>query len=400
MYRVDMSSSRRRGSSSIFFTIFHTMSPELLETTFALLRLSLDAESLDSFLNRIKEHPLSKEDWATIYDFCKKQTIIGVVLVGVNKLPEYLRPPREILDHWICQGFYIHQQNIKMNAMCAKVTKMFADRGLRSVILKGQANARLYPDPFSRQCGDIDILVEGGKKNVIRHLKEMGLMEGANVSLIHANLDEGKFDGVAVEVHFKAGYAYSPIKGCNMQLFLKRELLRQQFMTPEGFVTPSLDFDVVMQLAHLRHHFIESGVGLRQIVDFFLLLRALSIGKKCEVNRKLSKMGLNPIASAVMWVLNSVFLLKKEMLLCNPCEKWGRTLLDMIVVGGNFGRFVEKEEENYVLKWLSRRKFTVEIAKFDAHEAIWREIYYWKMFAKDFPKRIKYRRLSLKNIVF
>ena len=33
--------------------------------------------------------------------------------------------------------------------------------------LKGQANARLYPDKLSRQPGDIDLWVEGGYKSVV-----------------------------------------------------------------------------------------------------------------------------------------------------------------------------------------------------------------------------------------
>ncbi|WP_159433324.1 nucleotidyltransferase family protein [Fibrobacter sp. UWEL] len=374
------------------------MSPELLETTFALLRLSLDAESLDSFLNRIKEHPLSKEDWAAIYDFCKKQTIIGVVLVGVNKLPEDLRPPREILDHWICQGFYIHQQNIKMNAMCAKVTKMFADRGLRSVILKGQANARLYPDPFSRQCGDIDILVEGGKKNVIRHLKEMGLMEGADITPHHVEIDKKFFDGISVEVHFNAVLSLPIGKGRRLQNFLAKNAFSHiRGDNTEPFYEPTILFALMMQMSHIRRHFIGEAIGLRQIVDYYMLLKSSSaeiISESCE---NVKKFGLTSMSGALMWCLEIIFSLEKDRLLSVPNEKWGSRLIRAIVDGGNFGRYNGKKEANLAKYWLLNRKNALEKMKFDARESFGAEFSYWIKFLRNTPKRIKQRKISFRR---
>jgi len=379
------------------YTILETMSPELLETTFALLRLSLDAESLDSFLNRIKEHPLSKEDWATIYDFCKKQTIIGVVLVGVNKLPEDLRPPREILDHWICQGFYIHQQNIKMNAMCAKVTKMFADRGLRSVILKGQANARLYPDPFSRQCGDIDILVEGGKKNVIRHLQEMGLMEGAEITPHHVEIDKKFFGGVTVEVHFEAVDCMPLGKGRRLQKFLRKNAREQRFWyETSSFFEPSMEFALMMQLSHIRRHFISGGIGLRQFVDYYVLLMHATLAELDESHQNLKKYGLESMGNSLMYVLKVVFNLDRDHTLCESCEKWGAELLKQIGLGGNFGKFAKKSKTHFE-NWENDRKRFFKCMKFNLVESIWSEIDYWRIYISFVPERIKQRKLSLRK---
>ena len=38
------------------------------------------------------------------------------------------------------------------------------NEGFANCILKGQGNALLYPDPYMRTPGDIDIYLEGGRK--------------------------------------------------------------------------------------------------------------------------------------------------------------------------------------------------------------------------------------------
>lgn len=375
------------------------MSPELQEITFALLRLSLDAESLDSFLNRVKDRPLSKEDWAAIYDFCKKQTIIGVVLVGVNKLPEALRPPRVILDKWICQGFYIQRDNIRFNAMCAKITKMFMDRGLHPVILKGQANAHLYPDPLSRQCGDIDVLVEGGKKNVIKHLTEMGLMEGADAnSLHHVHLNAKLFDGISVEVHFKPVECAPFGAGRRLLKFLEEtaDFAKCRY-NPLGFYEPPLEFALAMQLGHVRRHFIGGGVGLRQFVDYHQVLKFCSAESFQLFCEKVKKIGLESMLKSMMWVQEELFFLKKESL---PCEKdplWGGKLLNLAIGGGNFGHSADHGEESSLKRWSRERKSSLRYKNFDFFEYVWFEMCYWYVFARFMPQRIKQRKLSLRK---
>ncbi len=374
------------------------MTPDLLEIFFALLRLSLDAEGVDSVVARLKQHPLTTEDWKNLYKESDKQTIVGVMLVGIHKLPEDLLPPDEILDDWTSDAFYIHQANDKMNRMCAKVTRMFMERGLHPIILKGQANATLYPDPYSRQPGDIDIFVEGGKKNVIRHLTQMGLMKGAETSSHHVHLDPKQFDGISVEVHFQ------PV-AC-MPLGPGRRLLKYLYQTadftncklnPAGFYEPPMEFALAMQLSHIRRHFIGEGVGLRQLVDYFLLLRNSPAETRVSFSKKLKELGLLSISSAVMYPLKHLLNLGEEELISTPDEKWGEKLRNLVLNGGNFGKAVDRENESLAEYWLHNRKNALKLSKFDFAEAVWYEINYWKTFLAYTPRRIKQRKLSFRH---
>jgi hypothetical protein len=90
-----------------------------------------------------------------------------------------------------------------LNQEAARLTQIFDGAGRKNAVLKGPANARLYPDPLSRQCGDIDIWVEGGRDSVQTLLLDLKLMAEKEESSAqhHIHLPKNK-DGVTVEVHF------------------------------------------------------------------------------------------------------------------------------------------------------------------------------------------------------
>ena len=102
---------------------------------------------------------LNDWEWKTIYDFCCRQAILGVGFCGIEKLPKEQKPPYELLLQWLAFIQQIENQNRLLNERCEKLQKMFAEAGFATIILKGQGNALMYPNPLLRQPGDIDIWV-------------------------------------------------------------------------------------------------------------------------------------------------------------------------------------------------------------------------------------------------
>ena len=86
----------------------------------------------------------SLQDWASIYKESERQAILGVMLVGLEKLPDTQRPPKDILLSWIGMGEFIRRQNMFVNHRCSDLIKIFKDANLRYCILKGQGNAMMY----------------------------------------------------------------------------------------------------------------------------------------------------------------------------------------------------------------------------------------------------------------
>ncbi len=343
---------------------------------FALLRYSLGVDE-------IFEYRLAAEDWAWMREEAIRQGLVGVLYMGIKKMPEDLRPPRLLLMQWAFDAENIRGTNQKVNAVAVKLTQMFKERGQESVILKGPANALLYPDPFARGCGDVDIMLPGGRDSVIKLLTEMGLMEGAEVGSHHALLAESKFD-VAVEVHYvPTEGANSPSKNRLVQEFLTKTLA-DSTCVQIGFGTPSIKYALVMQLAHIKEHFFGVGIGLRQLVDYNQLLMHSTEAERNEVSNLLECFGLLRIAEAVMWLLQNCLGLNSERLLCSPDEWRGKRLLNVALVGGNFGVFDEKFAGPQPYRWYKHYKRAAYLLRFDFTEALWYE--FWAL--TGVPRRV------------
>lgn len=339
---------------------------------------------------------ISDSEWLRVYDEATRQMELGVVYSALRKLPQDVQPPMEIMFQWASEVENIKGFNELLNAEAARYTQMFADVGLRSFILKGPANARLYPDVFSRQPGDIDIWVEGGLKKVRQALKDLGFAKGFAASHhIHLPTNE---KGVIVEVHFRPSSGnWNPVSARRLQKFLKTEL-DNATLVPEGFYVPSMKFALAMQLSHIQRHFTEGGIGFRQLVDYYILLKNSTESDRSEVASRLKTLGLWHIAGALMWLLQNVFHLDEKLMLCKPDEFRGKWLLGVALEGGNFGRYGAEEQMNFVRRWFKKRIFVFGRMKFDFWEVFWRSVLYWRQFVNDIPVRIKLRKLSIRNV--
>lgn len=328
---------------------------------------------------------LSPDDCKRLFMMAKKQSLFGIAYDGVKKMGISL--PRELALNWSLRAEAIRGYNDQMNSVAARLTKLFESLGRKTAILKGQANARLYPNPAARQPGDIDIWVSGGKAAVLKLLEEQGLMEKTDVSEIHAHLPKERF-GIDVEVHFvPCGCNYNPIADRHMQKFLQYEIERAE-LVPEGFYAPSLRFAMVMQLSHIRRHFFGLGIGFRQLVDYFVLIQNSTEQDRKAVAQKLAPCGLRNIAGAVMYVLQRVFELDERLMLCKPDSNRGEVLLREVLADGNFGAHASRAKGSVIMWWLKNRLRILRLLNFDFGETLWLLLRYWGQFAFLIPMRI------------
>lgn len=366
---------------------------------FTLLRIGLGAaESLSS------EFVLSAEDWECLYSMATRQSVLGVAYAGVCRLPKDRRPPLELAFQWASEAETIRGHNRLVDGVAARLTERFEKEGRRSAILKGPANARLYPDPGLRQCGDIDIWVEGGRAEIESMLLKMGLLHVSNSSLPrpeayhHFHLHE-PVDGVEVEVHFRPSSGnQNPFSNARLQKFMESEL-ENLVQTDVGFWSPSVRFALVMQLAHIQRHFLTSGIGFRQLVDYLVLLRCSSAADRDFVSSRLRYFGLNRTAGALMWVLRYSLGLPASQLLGKPHRGRGLRMVAQAFAGGNFGLFGKARNRNIVAWWVYNWAHPLRNFFFDPVEVFWIEARYWKRFVASIPLRVRLRKISIRDVM-
>jgi hypothetical protein len=224
-------------------------------------------------------------DWQELYSFASKQALLGLCFEGIERLgkeyPEELRLNpigRELLMTWMGKAQQIRRQNMKVNAVASKLFSMLREDGLRCCILKGQGNALMYPNPYSRTPGDIDVWIDASRERIMEYAQKKYEL-GDDIRLQHL---ETSLDGVPVELHFFPCSMNNPIYHARLQKWFKRNAdLQCSHIVglPDGagdIAIPTTAFNVVYQLTHLYHHFFDEGIGMRQIIDYFLVVNDFS----------------------------------------------------------------------------------------------------------------------------
>lgn len=318
-----------------------------MEYFFELLQVSVG--------NRQKlSHPLDVNEWKKLFDIACKQAIAGVCADGIGILPKEQQLPKDIAIRWAMTTIHIENQNRILNRQSVKIQEKFRMAGFRSCILKGQGiAASYYPQPLHRQCGDIDIWLEGGKNKIISYIRSIS----PNETVSYHHIDYNALKEVPVEIHFFPSYLKNPFLNHRMLSFWHKEAdiqMSHYIKLPEnaGYITAPTDcLNLIYILAHIKHHYFEEGIGLRQLMDYYYILeKGINNTDRERAVSMLKSFRMIKFAGAVMYVLQKVFGMKDENLLLPPQKKSGKSLLKHIMEAGNFGQYDNNVKQIYKSK--------------------------------------------------
>ena len=217
---------------------------------------------------------LKEVDWKELYAIAKKQCLVGVLFDGIKKLPaEHVGMKKELLLQWMAESQMLEKANVRLNDAAIQVSEWFRKKGFRTCILKGQGNTLLYPNPYSRIPGDIDIWVEGGDKRVISFVRSISPHEKA----CYHHIEFPSYKGVEVEVHYRPSFLLCFWHNRKLQKYYER-VKEEQFsnrvmLAEQGEIAiPTVEFNIIFQLTHIYSHLMNEGIGLRQLVDYYYVL--------------------------------------------------------------------------------------------------------------------------------
>ena len=410
------------------------------------MRIDTFLEFLRYCIGDEQQPPVSAKgiDWMEMMAWAESQAIVGVVYQGILKGGKELEIPFDDLMEWVGYAQEIEAQNRLVNRCCIKIAAAFRKNGFETCILKGQGNAALYPSPLLRNPGDIDlwvrrqsndirqsnderqsnILTEIRQKDIRTEIKEIIRFvkeRNPEARALYHHIDLGEFKGVEVEVHYRPSFMNSPIYNHRLQRWFRchtESTDTAELADGVGRINvPNWEFNVVFQLSHVYNHLLHEGIGLRQIIDYYYLLRQSNDERqsnrltdsfrqknderrqsnrltssfrqkdiRTEIGNTLRYLGLWEIAGAMMWVLNEVLGLEEKYLVAPKDERRGRLLLAEIMKGGNFGFYdVENQRADSQLKknWLRIRR-DLRMMRYFPSECLWEPVFrvyhfFWRM---------------------
>ena len=227
-----------------------------------------------------------------------------------------------------------------------------------------------------RSAGDVDVwMIPREGQDVIKYAKQAAKERGEEkpvVTYLHTNLP--KYKGIEVEAHFRPAYMNSPI-------FNRRTLKWQNENAGEqmrnickfGFPIPTAEFNIVYQLSHIYRHLVYEGIGMRQLLDYYMVVLRFNENKETHNTiPTLKHLGLEKIAKGVMYIMQEVFLMKENELICKPNKKVGEFLLNEIMTAGNFGKHDPRlnHSQSFFQKSWDIIKHESNILRFFPEEAI------------------------------
>lgn len=327
-------------------------------------------EFLRFCIGTVQEVPSSLKgaDWRVLYAMARKQCLVGVLFDGIKRLPADVGMDKGLLFQWMAQNQTLRKANARLDKAAVEVAEWFGRKGFRTCVLKGQGNALLYPSGMERTPGDIDLWVDGGDRKVVSFVRSLSPDE--KVCYHHIGFPE--YNGVEVEVHFRPSFLFCFRHNRCLQEYYER-VMDEQFahkvkLGGQGEVTvPKAEFNLIFQLTHIFTHLMNEGIGLRQLLDYFFLLKNTDFigntdgdgfllntdftdntnrigGNADGVDRRLlqdelRRLGLWEFAGAVMYIMKEVFGLEDNRLIVPPDVKRGRLVLKEVLEAGNFGQY-------------------------------------------------------------
>ncbi len=238
------------------------------DSFFLLIRLGLGTENTIGGC-------LGPDGWQDIYSLAVRQGVGAFLFDGLQKAIEGGEIPADAVPTDVKMKLFVHTRQVEGNCVkqfktAAALADIYATQGIRTIVLKGIATGRNYPQPNHRPCGDLDCFLMGDyeRGNVVAE------QHGANVKRDFYKHSHISYKGLMVENH----QFCTSIRGSKRVKAFERllqSLLRDEGTTKIGDTNlecPLPMFNALFLTHHAYRHFLSEGIALRHLCDWAMLI--------------------------------------------------------------------------------------------------------------------------------
>jgi hypothetical protein len=245
----------------------------LTKALFALLRLSVWEGRPDDLSAFARLWPV---DWEQMFALSARHGTVLLAWGGITRLPPEYQPPRRLKLRWVANVVKGSERHVRRLEVVADLVTLLASGGIDTIVLKGLAMSKLYPVPYYREGGDIDIWTFGKSSEIDKLVSQRG------IATQHPRPKHSTFlfEGAMVENHrtfFDTDLRFRR----ESALYRKMEGMLGALLTIGD--SPGMGVGQAMELppqaaalflvGHTFRHFCDEGLNARQLCDWVVFFR-------------------------------------------------------------------------------------------------------------------------------
>lgn len=208
-------------------------------------------------------------NWLEMEALAFQQGLSAILVDGIERLPNNLRPPKELLLQFIGTVLQEYECRYELyKKAIGSLAEFYQRHGLRMMVLKGYACSLDWPQPEHRPCGDIDIWLFG-QQNVAD--QALANDEGIKIDSSHHHHTVFYWHDFMVENHYDFDNIYARKSNRKIESLFKNlgqddSVFKE--LNGEKVYIPSPNLHALFLLRHMTGHFVGSEINLRQVLDW------------------------------------------------------------------------------------------------------------------------------------
>lgn len=287
-----------------------------------------------------------------VFQIARRHSVPNLLWYSIEKLNH--KPSPELMTQWFSDYGLLLRQTAYQELEAERLTHIFTSRGFDVMPLKGSQIRCYYPQPDMRAMGDIDFMVKTDGSKVQRGVVKQIMLDNGYVPDV---LDDGQVDAykredndnVYVEVHFE----FMAKKHPHYDDFIVdwNSLLPTE---TDGLYKMSLSDLYYFNIGHFVKNMFSKGIGVKNIVDIYVLWHRLSKDEQFKMNSRLLAAGLNDFNICLVKIADVWFgdkeddgstELVQDYILCNSEYGFHRNnkILNLMKNEANYGQTDKKK---------------------------------------------------------
>lgn len=216
----------------------------------------------------------TRADWKFMDTLASNHGLLAVMIDGIERLPEQMRPPKALLLEWIGNTLQSYEQRYNLyEKAIAKLAAFYNHHGYKMMLLKGYTCSLDWPKPVHRPCGDIDIWQFGQWKEADEALTASLKFHDPSFKIDSSHHHHTVFNwmGFSVENHYDFVNVYAHKSSRKLEKVFKdlgQDDSHFVEVCGEKVFLPSPNLHALFLIRHMVSHFAAAEISLRQVLDW------------------------------------------------------------------------------------------------------------------------------------